>query len=54
LILSRNGLVVSIIDKSYTLRTWSLEALMKPMGDDISPKERKRVEGVIYKVQYTR
>jgi hypothetical protein len=45
---------VSIIDKSYKLRTWSLEELMRPMGEDASPKDKKRVEGVVYKVQYAR
>ncbi|ORX33581.1 kinase-like domain-containing protein [Kockovaella imperatae] len=54
LILSREGNVVSIIDKSYTLRTWSLEALLTPLADDVSPRERKRIEGVIHKLSYAR
>ena len=54
LILSRDGLVVSVIDKHYTLQTWSLEALLWPMKEDVTPKEKRRIEGVIYKVQYAR
>jgi hypothetical protein len=54
LILSREGMVVSVIDKTYKLRTWSLEVLMRPMGEDIPLKERKKVEGVIHKLHYAR
>lgn len=54
LILSRDGLVVSVIDKHHALRTWSLEALLEPMEEDIPPKEKRRVEGVIHKVEYAK
>ncbi|KAL1412064.1 Cell cycle serine/threonine-protein kinase cdc5/MSD2 [Vanrija albida] len=54
LILSENGLVVSIIDKHQTLRSWSLEALLRPASEDESAKERRRIETVVHKVQYAK
>ncbi|KAL7418900.1 Cell cycle serine/threonine-protein kinase cdc5/MSD2 [Cryptotrichosporon argae] len=54
LILSTDGLVVSIIDKHNALSTWSLEALLAPLDDDVSARERKMVEGVLHKLQYAR
>lgn len=52
LILSSDGLVVSVIDKHYVLRTWSLEALLGPLPSD--PKDRKRVESTLQKLNYAR
>ncbi|OCF44225.1 PLK/PLK1 protein kinase [Kwoniella heveanensis CBS 569] len=54
LILSQDGLVVSVIDRHSVLRTWSLAALLGPQDDDLSPKDKKRIEGVVHKVQYAR
>ncbi|OCF59904.1 PLK/PLK1 protein kinase [Kwoniella mangroviensis CBS 10435] len=54
LILSQDGLVVSVIDRHSILRTWSLESLLQPIGDDANPKDKKRIEGVVHKVQYAR
>ncbi|WVQ94034.1 hypothetical protein IAU59_001112 [Kwoniella sp. CBS 9459] len=54
LILSQDGLVVSVIDRHSTLRTWSLEALLGPQSDDLSPKDKKRIESVVHKVQYAK
>jgi polo-like kinase 1 len=54
LILSRDGLVVSVIDKHYILRTWSLEALMRPIPEEVQGKERRRLEAVVHKLQYAR
>ncbi|WWD06083.1 hypothetical protein V865_004168 [Kwoniella europaea PYCC6329] len=54
LILSQDGLVVSVIDRHSILRTWSLESLLQPIGDDVNPKDKKRIEGVVHKVQYAR
>lgn len=54
LILSQDGLVVSLLDKHYVLRTWSLEELLQPLADDARDKDKKRREGVIHKVQYAR
>ncbi|WWC85535.1 uncharacterized protein L201_000399 [Kwoniella dendrophila CBS 6074] len=55
LILSREGLVVSVIDRHNVLRTWSLASLLDPTDkDDLSPKDKKRIDGVIHKVQYAR
>lgn len=54
LILSRDGLVVTVIDKHYVLRTWSLEELLQPPADDIASKDRRRLEVVVHKVQYAR
>ncbi|WWC57830.1 uncharacterized protein I303_100365 [Kwoniella dejecticola CBS 10117] len=54
LILSQDGLVVSVIDRHSVLRTWSLESLLLPTDEDASPKDKKRIEGVVHKVQYAR
>ena len=54
LILSQDGLVITIIDKHYALRTWSLEELMQPAADDMASKDRRRLEVVVHKVQYAR
>ncbi|WVQ80413.1 hypothetical protein IAT38_002518 [Cryptococcus sp. DSM 104549] len=54
LILSHNGLVVSVIDRHQVLRTWSLESLLRPVSEDATPKEKKRIEGVLHKVQYAK
>ncbi|ORY31914.1 kinase-like domain-containing protein [Naematelia encephala] len=54
LILSEDGYVVSIIDKHYALHTWSLQVLLRPLSDDVPSKERRRIEGVIHKVQYAK
>ncbi|KAK4684394.1 hypothetical protein P7C73_g5784, partial [Tremellales sp. Uapishka_1] len=54
LILSSGGLVVSLIDKHYVLRTWSLEALLRPQIAEQSEKARARHEKVLHKVQYAR
>lgn len=53
LILSQDGEVVSFIDKNYELHTWSLEMLLaKWKAGSPDRAERKRVEGVVYKLQY--
>jgi len=49
-----NGLVVSAIDKHSVLRTWSLEALVTPIPDDMPEKDKRRMMGVIHKVAYAR
>nr|XP_019014240.1 PLK/PLK1 protein kinase [Kwoniella pini CBS 10737]OCF53021.1 PLK/PLK1 protein kinase [Kwoniella pini CBS 10737] len=54
LILSQDGLVVSVIDRHSVLRTWSLESLLRPVDEEVSPKDKKRIEGVVHKVQYAR
>ncbi|WRT63607.1 uncharacterized protein IL334_000530 [Kwoniella shivajii] len=54
LILSQDGLVVSVIDRHSVLRTWSLESLLRPVDEDMSAKDKKRLEGVVHKVQYAR
>jgi polo-like kinase 1 len=54
LILSQGGLIVSVIDKHHMLRTWSLEELLQPVSEDIPSKERRRMEGVMHKVQYAK
>lgn len=53
LILSQRGLVISMIDKKYVLRTWSLEALLQPT-DGLDEREQRRVQAVLHKVQYAR
>lgn len=56
LILSEGGLVVSFIDKSYNLWCWSLEELMwmkrEEEQEGMDPREKKRVDGVLYKLHY--
>jgi hypothetical protein len=52
--LSQGGLIVSVIDKHHMLRTWSLEELLQPVSEDIPSKERRRMEGVMHKVQYAK
>lgn len=54
LILSQGGLIVSVIDKHHMLRTWSLEELLQPVDEGIPSKERRRMEGVMHKVQYAK
>ncbi|ODN75912.1 hypothetical protein L202_05897 [Cryptococcus amylolentus CBS 6039] len=54
LILSRDGLVVTVIDRHSVIRTWSLEELLRPADERLSPKDKKRIEGVVHKVQYAR
>ncbi|WWD22337.1 hypothetical protein CI109_106828 [Kwoniella shandongensis] len=54
LILSHEGLVVSVIDKDSVLRTWSLAAILRPLEDDVPSKERKRIEDVRHKLNYAR
>ncbi|KIR55150.1 PLK/PLK1 protein kinase [Cryptococcus gattii Ru294] len=54
LILSREGLVVTVIDRHSVMRTWSLEELLRPLDDDLSPKDKKRIEGIVHKVQYAK
>ena len=45
--------MVSFIDKHYDLHTWSLEALLGAWKAVPAERtERKRVEGVVYKLQY--
>ncbi|RXK34972.1 PLK/PLK1 protein kinase [Tremella mesenterica] len=53
LIFSQGGLVLSVIDRHDVLRTWSLESLLGPT-DHLTPKDKRRVEGVLHKVQYAR
>lgn len=36
------------------MRTWSLEELLRPLDDDLSPKDKKRIEGIVHKVQYAK
>lgn len=51
LILSDDGLVVSIIDKHYAMHSWTLESLLRlPEGE----KERHKHEKYIAKVDYAR
>jgi hypothetical protein len=56
LILSEGGLVVSFIDKSYNLWCWSLEELLwmkrEEEQEGMDPREKKRVDGVLYKLHY--
>lgn len=54
LILSDDGLVVSVIDKHYSLRTWSLDALCRPVPESESSKEKRTIERVVTKLQYAR
>ncbi|WVN87353.1 uncharacterized protein L203_102531 [Cryptococcus depauperatus CBS 7841] len=54
LILSRDGLVVTVIDRHSVIRTWSLEKLLRPVGDHATAKEKRKIEGVIHKIQYAR
>ncbi|WVR03341.1 hypothetical protein IAU60_000332 [Kwoniella sp. DSM 27419] len=54
LILSQDGMVVSVIDRHSVLRTWSLESLLRPLDEDMPSKDRKRIEGVVHKVQYAK
>jgi hypothetical protein len=44
---------VSVIDKHHVLRTWSLEELLQPT-EEVSNKDRRRMEGVLHKVHYAR
>jgi polo-like kinase 1 len=52
--MSEGGLVVSFIDKSNVLWTWSLETLLAPMDDTVRTRERRRIEAVVHKVTYAK
>jgi hypothetical protein len=54
LILSENGLVVSFIDKHYTLHTFSLDALVSPLPYGASEKDTRKMSGIVHKMAYAR
>ena len=54
LLLSQDGLVVSVIDKHYVLHTWSLETLLRSANYEPGSKDQRRIEGVIHKVHYAK
>jgi polo-like kinase 1 len=52
LILSADGLVVTIIDKHYAMHCWTLASLLQPQGD--GERERAKHERYITKLEYAR
>lgn len=53
LILSDDGLVVSIIDKHYNMHSWTLDALLQPPSSE-KDRERHKHEKYITKLEYAR
>jgi polo-like kinase 1 len=53
-LISGEARVISFIDKDYELYTWSLASLTQTPTTGMSKSDRKRIEQVLYKVQYAR
>jgi hypothetical protein len=51
IVLSMDGNIVTVIDRRNALKTWSLEALLRPITET-DPKEKRRMEGLVHKIEY--
>ncbi|KAK8845391.1 hypothetical protein IAR55_006104 [Kwoniella newhampshirensis] len=54
LVLSQEGLIVTLIDKDSVLWTWSLAAILRPAEESVPSRERRRLEDVVHKLNYAR
>ncbi|BEJ14590.1 hypothetical protein CspHIS471_0403570 [Cutaneotrichosporon sp. HIS471] len=52
LILSSDGLVVTIIDKNYVRHCWTLASILQPQGD--GERERAKLDRYVTKLEYAR
>lgn len=54
MILSQDGLVVTVIDKRYALHTWTLADLCAPLSETPDLTDRKMKERMALKLDYVK